>query len=754
MFIHMSQTKLVPLAVLAITLIARDCLAQSTSQAAAGPRPRIGLVLGGGGAKGAAHVGVLQVLDELRVPIDCVAGTSMGALVGATFAAGSAPAEIERAVLAIDWAQTVGGQGRRDQMPINRKLAEQTNANPLELGIGSGGIRVPRGLIATQRIENEIRGLVAHARFTHDFDELPIPFRAVATDMLGGGMVILGEGDLSVAMRASMAIPGAFAPVVLGNQVLADGGMMRNLPVDVARDLCADVVIAVWLTSPPLEQQDVASALALAGRSLDVMIQANQNAQIATLTIDDVGVAVPMGDIGSSDFHRVPETIALGRTAAEVHRDALLRYSIPETEYLAWRESLARPAFDTNRIAAVQITGTGRVNEEYVRAQLRRTLEGASVTANDVAVDAERIFATGAFERVEYRLTGSPEEREIEFETVEKSWGPNFMRFDFGLANLGDPDLIGIVRVDHNRPWTNSLGGEWHNAMQLGRWALLTTDWYQPLDTRQRFFVQPIAQMERERQDIYLDGDRVAQYLVSQVFGQADLGLNLGTKAQLRLGFRHGTYEADIDTGIPGLPEIDSREDTSLQFRAAYDTRDSVGLPTRGTFLNVRYVYSSDWLDGEERYELLEGVIQHAFNIGGNALNLIAGGANTLSGELPVTQQIQLGGIRTFPGLRPGELRGNGYWFAGTIYSWRLLDIQPLFGQSIYAGIRLQAGEVTDRIDQVDDGTLYGLSGSLTGRTPVGTLLLSLGFVDNGSWLLQFSLGRKVPEGSSLDDIH
>src|SRR5262245_9400143 len=220
-------------------------------------RPSVALVLAGGGAKGAAHIGVLRVLDELHVPVDCVVGTSMGALVGATFSTGRRPEEIEQRVLAIDWERTIGGQGRRERMPIKRKLASLNYTIPLELGISRKGIAMPGGLIVTQEIEQFLRTLVAPYRYTRDFDDLPIPFRAVATDMVAGGAVILDNGDLSAAMRASMALPGVFSPVTLGDKVLSDGGMMANLPVDIGRQLCGEAVIAVWMSSPPPEAKDV-----------------------------------------------------------------------------------------------------------------------------------------------------------------------------------------------------------------------------------------------------------------------------------------------------------------------------------------------------------------------------------------------------------------------------------------------------------------------------------------------------------------
>lgn len=716
-------------------------------------RPRIGLVLGGGGAKGAAHIGVLRVLEELRIPVDCVTGTSMGALVGATFASGMPPEEIEKAVLAINWSKTVGTEGLRDRTPIHRKLAGITYTNSLDLGIKDGQVKAASGLLKTQDIEDVIRGLVAGARLTRDFDDLPIPFRAVATDMLAGEMVVLESGDLSVAMRASMAVPGAFSPVILGDRVLSDGGMMRNLPVDIARNLCADVVIAVSLASPPPKAADLGSALTLAGRSLDVMIDANQKAQIATLTERDISIVVPMGDIGSAAFDRVPDAVPLGREAALGVQDQLRRLALPEAQYLAWRQSVTREGLNTGQLAGVEIKGLKRVNPEYVRAQLKTLKPGQVVTREDVLEDTGRIYALGDFERVSYRQTGPADARSLEITPVEKSWGPDFVRFDVGLAGDADGGLEALLRFDHNRTWINSRGGEWHSGVQIGEQWLLETDFYQPFDVPQRFFVQPLARFERNFENIYSDSDRVARYIVSELYGQVDVGMNFDTRAQLRLGARSGWFETELDTGPTILPEGDREVDSSLQLRLVYDTRNSVALPTSGTFLNARLVSSGSGVGGEQDYGLVEGVITKSFPFRGDALSLIFGGGDRLSGDLPAPQEFQLGGIRTFPGLQRGELRGDSYWFAGSSYYWKMADIQSLFGQALYAGLRLQGGRMGDRIDDIAEGALYGVSGSLGGRTPVGPFLLSLGWVDNGSIQLQLAVGRPIAEGSILDEI-
>ena len=717
-------------------------------------RPRIGLVLGGGGAKGAAHIGVLRVLDELRIPIDCVAGTSMGALVGGTFASGMPAEEIELATSDIDWSRTVGGVGLRDRMPIERKLAGTTYTNTLEFGYKEGEMVLPGGLLKTQDIEDVIRNLINNARFQRDFDNLPIPFRAVATDMISGDMVILENGDLSVAMRASMAIPGAFSPVVSNGQVLSDGGMVRNLPVDIARELCADVVIAVWMTTPALEAKDLDSALALVSRSMDVMIKANEREQIESLSPDDVGIEVKMGDIGTSDFQRIAEAVALGRAAAEARSADLRRFSVPEEDYLAWRESVTSAEATPVHLADVRIKGLKAVNPEYVESHLQNLQSGADVDSREIKEDTDRLFALGEFDRIEHQLSGPPEARVLDILPVEKAAGPDFLRFDLGLSAEGSGELQAILRAEHTRTWIGDFDARWSNAMQIGRQTLLASDYYLPLDAAQNWFVRPAVSYEKNLQGVYLDGQRVARYFVSDLHGEFAVGTNMGTRAQLTGGVRSGWFTSERDTGSPVLPEVTQEYDASAFLRFGYDTRDAVALPTRGTMIAFRYMHSGSFLGGKQDYDVGEGVLTRSYPWRGDSLSLIVGGGKQLAGELPVTRDFRLGGIRSFPGLRFDELRGTSYWIAGSSYLWKLADIQPLMSRALYAGLRLQAGRMGGSIDPAARGTLYGISGSINGRTPVGPFILSVGYVTNDSWEVQFTLGRPIPEGSALDEIY
>lgn len=717
-------------------------------------RPRIGLVLGGGGARGGAHIGVLKVLDELRVPVDCIAGTSMGALVGATFAAGTPAEQIERDFLAIDWTEALGLRGQRGLMPMQRKLAGITYSNNIQFTISEGRLRGDGGALSTQNVEALLRLLVGNARWTEDFDDLPIPFRAVATDLGKGEMAVLDSGDLTRAMRASMAVPGVFAPVVIGSQVLADGGMMRNLPVDVARDLCADVAIVVALELPPPTPEELQTIFGLAGRSIDAVIIANERAQFATLTPDDIGIRVPVGDIGAGDFARVSETIPLGEAAARSAAAALRRYSLPEADYRRWREQLAEPDPAPTRVAGIDFVPLRHASADYLATRMA-TRPGDAVTPAEIESDMSRIFASGDFTRVDYRLRPQPAGGQaLEINAVERPGGADFLRFDLGLSGSSGGDVLFALRADHRREWINWLGGQWRNSLQLGQLSEFGTAFYQPLDVPQRFFVETGLVARRTLEDIFVDGDRAARFELLESEAHIDLGVNLGNHARIRSGVRWGLHEFAPDIGTVDVVSVDTRRDANLDFGAIYDTRDTATLPSSGSYAAVELSSSGEWLGGEQSYEVIEAVAGHSMPWRDTLLVLAVGAGNTLSGELPRYRDFQVGGIRSFPALSRGELRGEGYWSASANWLLQVGDSRALFGQMFYAGFGLQAVNVSNRLDGVDEGTLLGASFTVGARTLAGPLMLSLGAADNGSVTLHFALGRPISEGSMLDRLH
>lgn len=721
---------------------------------AAHERPRIGLVLGGGGARGGAHIGVLKVLDELRVPIDCIAGTSMGALVGATFASGATAGAIEREISAINWAATIGTEGQRDLAPMQRKQAGITYSNNIQFGVWGGRLHGDGGFLPSQHVEAQLRLLIGRARDVRDFDELPIPFRAVATDVAAGRMAVLEAGDLVQAMRASMAVPGLFAPVIIDDQVLVDGGMIRNLPVDVVRALCADVVIAVALESPAPQAAELRSIFTVAGRSIDAIIQANEQQQLATLTDEDVAIIVRAGDIGAAQFDRVLETLPLGETAAREASDALRRYALPDAEYRRWRERV-RPADAADiRIERIRFQPLRHASSGYLATRLR-TRAGDAVSRADLELDMSRIFASGDFVRVDYRLLPGVDGGEVlDIEAMEKPGSTDLLRFDLGLTGSAGGDVLFALRADHRREWVTARGGQWRNALQVGQLTELETAFYQPLDTAQRFYVEPGLRLRRSLEDIFDDGDRLARMELLEGQARVDVGVNIGNHARLHTGLRWGVAKFDLDIGATPQFDLDRTRDASLVAGAVYDSRDAATLPTRGSYAQLEYTSAGRDLGGEQSYEQFEAVIGHSARWGGNVLLLAGGTGQTLRGTLPRYRDFRIGGVRSFPALERGELRGEGYWAGSATWLLRLADIQALFGQVFYGGFGLHAVRVTDRIDGAGDDTVLGVAFTLGARTPIGPLLLSFGAADNDSLGFHVSLGRPIAEGSLLDRLH
>jgi NTE family protein len=727
----------------------------SATSADAAPRPRVGLVLAGGGAKGGAHVGVLKVLEEMHIPIDCIAGTSMGALVGGGYASGIPAAGLEKFVTGIDWKAVVGGVGQRDLQTIEQKRAGVTYSNDIEMGLRDKRVILPAGIVNTSNIEDLLRSYVAASRAQADFDKLPIPYRAVATDMVSGRMVVLKEGDLATAMRASMAIPGAFAPVMTEQYVLSDGGMVRNIPVDVARDLCADVVIVVNLVEEEVKREKLQTATQLLGRSTDVMIVANENLQLESLTGRDVRIDVIMGDITTADFERVPETVPLGETAARKVAAQLAPLAVPEAQYHAWRTSVTAGQNIETRLADVKYLGMERVNPDYL-AQRAQVKPGDSVDTAEISAEARRMSALHEFESVEYRLTGDPASPTLEWWPQEKRWGPSYLKFDLGLYGSEDGDLGFVVYAKHTRTWLNALGAEWRNEVQLGYFNILSTSFYQPLDVAQRFFIEPKLMWTRSWEDVFVDNERLARYKFADAGGQFDVGVNLGDNAQVRAGYLYTKRKATVETGSPVLPE-DDRTDAGLTMTATYDSRDTAFNPTRGLAAALEYANVDESLGAELDWERLELGVGLALPVRSDVVWMTLAGGTDLDSTLPPDRYFMLGGPGSFPGFELGELRLTDYWTASGSYLWKIKDILSIRGQALYTGVRLEAGQVFGRLESGilpgfdDDEMIYGGSVYLAGRTQAGPLTVGLGMTSTDSWSLWIAVGRPIGNGTILE---
>jgi len=733
---------------LALLIVTGAAAEENGAAPAPAKRPRVGLALAGGGARGGAHIGVLKVLEELRVPVDCVAGTSMGALVGGGYAAGMPASEIEQFVRNVDWALVVSGFGSRPLEPVEQKRFDDASGS-LELGLKGWKIVPPSGLIASSRIENVLRTYVAQARGVSDFDTLPIPYRAVATDMLTGNMVVLDHGDIAMAMRASMAIPGVFAPVVTDKYVLSDGYVVRNLPIDVARATCADVVIAVNLAKPTGKREQLVGPVSLIYRSSDIMMEANERAQLQTLTERDVRIDVDVGDVTASDFQRTAETIPFGEKAARAVAAQLAALSVSEDEYAAWRRRVSMNQKAQIRIADVQFKGLKRVNPDYLRTRAR-VRAGDTVDIAAISHDAARMAALDDLQGVEYRLDGDPANPRLIWEPQEKQIGPNYLRPSFGVYAAGGGDLLFVLDAQFVRRWVNGYGAQWRNRFEVGSTMLVETSFYQPLETAQTFFVEPAALAGRSLEYLYDNYSRVAQYFFIDFGGRLDFGVNLEPSSQIRVGYWADVRRTELDTGTPLLPTAERFRDAGLAATVFYDTRDSSSFATKGTATQIQYFDSAAALGANRDWKSFEGAAREALRVSKTSLWLTAAGGSALGSTLPADRAFSLGGPQSFPGYGPGEVRARGYWVLQADLLWRVADILPVANQALYGGFGLQGGRVYERVDPVPNGALYGAAGYIGGRTPLGTLTLGVGKA-TGSWAGWVTIGVPVGTGSILN---
>jgi NTE family protein len=448
-------------------------------------RPRIGLVLSGGGARGAAHIGVIKVLEELRVPVDVIAGTSMGSIVGSSYASGQTVANMTRDVAHIKTEMLAKDQPPRPDLGPPEADDWRDYIGP-QFGYRDGSLQLPKGAITGVALEAVLREL-ALAKGDWNFDKLPIPFRAIATDVYTGQMTVLKSGDLATAMRASMSVPGAVAPVPIGGKLLVDGGLTRNLPVDVARAMGAEVIIAVNLGTPLLPREQITSAFSVALQMLNILTEQNVGASLASLKPQDVLILPELGDYSAGDFDHMPSTIPIGEAAARKLAGQLERYSLPPEQYAAHRQQQVRVvAQDTRPVDELRVEGLERVNEQVVIQSMETTV-GSPLDVATLDLDMRRIYGRGDFEHVQYQLIDEPEHRILAVQAVEKSWGPTYVRFGLSLSSDFRGDNAFNLLASIRRTWLNKLGGEWRADVQVGNDGLLFTEFYQPLTPSQYF---------------------------------------------------------------------------------------------------------------------------------------------------------------------------------------------------------------------------------------------------------------------------
>jgi NTE family protein len=715
--------------------------AEATAVAQPAPKgPRIGLALSGGGARGIAHIGVLKVLEELRVPVHCVTGTSMGAIVGGAYASGAHAAKLEETVLKTNWGQLFVDRPPRAEVSSRRKAEDYKTLFAPEYGVSTKGLLLPKGILSGVSIEAYFRSLTESAVEISDFSRLPIPFRAMATDIETGESVILDRGSVSQAMRASMSVPGAMAPVEINGRLLVDGGIANNLPIDQARKLCADVVIAVNISTPPLKREELNSALSVSLQLINFLGKQTVDEQLKRMTDRDVLIAPDLGDISSGSFERGGDAIRIGEAAARAMADALRRYSVPPEEYTALRGRQVTASKGLGTVDEIRFEGLERTNPEVLRS-LVQSKPGEPLTEESIAADLRRIYGRGDFENVDYRIQQEPGRRVMVIQPREKSWGPDYLRFGLGLATDFRGENPFNVLVSYRKTWMNRLGGEWLNELQVGRDSRLFSEFYQPVDERGRWFVAPYASIGQSTFPIFVNASRIAEYDMKEGRIGIDAGAALGTWGEARIGPLWRRVEADVDTGSPLLPSV--RENTAgVRARLFADQRDNPFFPRKGHGATASLYVADEGMGSDRNYQRAEATLNGARSWGEHTFNATVSAGSDLGSGLPGYELFKLGGPLQLSGYRIGEFLGSGMTFGRLMYYKRTYALPEILGSGMYVGASLEAGNMTGRVGETSGkGTLTSASVFLGADTFLGPAYFGVGVGEAGRWSVYLMLG-------------
>ena len=713
--------------------------------AAHAERPKIGLVLGGGGARGAAHIGVLQELERQRVPIDAIAGTSMGAIVGGLYAIGKSPQELEELVTTLDWVASMRDTPTREHLSFRRKLDDENYPISAELGIGREGLELPMGAVEGQRLGLLLRELTIDVSHIDDFDELPIPFRAVATNIETGDAHVLGNGDLAQAIRASMSVPAIFAPAEIDGHLFVDGGIASNLPIEVMQAMDVDIIIAVDVEFPLYAADALNSAVKISEQMITILMRRETLRQIERLEDGDILIRPALGTFDSGAFERTPETIEPGRQAALAVAAQLADIALDEAafaEHLARRHS---PSPIDTQLAFVRVEDDGPVSARMLESHLD-VAPGDPVDVEQLSSAAQDLYGLNLHEQVSYRLAEENGETGVIFDARSKSYGPNILKFAVLLENDFEGSSSFNLGTRLRRIGINSQGAEWLTDVQLGTDPLLVSEFYQPFRAGSAPFIAPRIDLRQRNLNSFDGEDAIARYRISESEIGLDLGTEVGSIGEFRLGAYRGFGKATVKVGDPALPN--SEFDTGgVLARLRFDTRDNAQFPRSGIRADMRWNASLPSFGADERYDTLEVEFENTWSRGKNSLQFGALYGTTFDEQGAIQDLFTLGGFLRLSGLERGEISGPHAALARLVYYRRVSESTGgIFEVPIYLGASLETGNTwSDRGDMSFNSALVN-GGVFAGfDTPIGPVYLGAGLAEGGrsNYYLFFGAPRR-----------
>ena len=694
------------------TLLLGSVLPQALAQEVTlNPIPRVTVVLAGGGAKGFAHLALLRRLEQDHIKIAKIIGTSMGAVIGSLYASGMSTQHIEKVIGSLDPGRVALDQVSRGELSHRSREYQQRYPVDMELGVQDGALTFARGVSDGQRFLALMQELTANVAPNSDFDQLKIPFRAVATRYRDGELVAFKHGSLALVVRASMAAPGVFAPVEIEGETYVDGGLVANLPVEVALREGADIIVASYLgdTDKQGENLNTGNALSVANRMLDILMRQNERRNIALLRPQDILVRPQLQDFGFGSFDQPAQIIQAGQDAVQA-QDERFRQLAHLTGVDVEDMALPTPNFAQRDITIQQlrVTGNKNVSSAFIENELKSLL-GQVYQAHAVGQLVDELYASGNFERVNYQLMQLQDAQyELVVDVNEKTYGPNFLKTSLGFYSEASGTNLFSFGVGFRRPWLTPDGLELQADLRAGSQSEVALKVFQPLG--ERWGMNAYASYNSSELPIYRPDVSAAQKMASSTLRREELGLNLSydisQKATARLGLVTNQTHVTIDTAKTVGYAQDGQQRayvlhdgesqfTGINARFAADLLDSPSFPTRGYYLNVE---GAQGVTGSNQYTSYRANALWAKSLGSHVINLgLNLGADHIfdcAGCILPTSlaPLYLGGFQSMGAYQMGQLNGDRLVHLQATYMYRLTD-GGILHQPTFVGFVAEAGD-------------------------------------------------------------
>jgi len=719
-------------------LLSLTSLALCAAEAA---RPKVGLVLSGGAARGLAHIGVLKALEEQGVKIDAIAGTSMGAVIGGLYASGYKIDELEKLALAIDWQQALSDAPPRKDIPFRRKQDDRDFLVKQRLSFrDDGSLGLPLGVIQGQNLALLLERLRAHASDTRDFDKLPIPFRAVATDIASGEKVVFRKGHLPQVIRASMSIPAVFAPIELDGRLLVDGGMVDNIPLDIVREMGVDMAIVVDIGTPLRNRKQLATVVDVLNQSITLMTRRNSEEQLASRHRDDILVQPPLSSFGVTDFGRAQDMIDAGYRATRLldPRLASLRRVNDTAVQLAEARSAGQR---TPVITAIKVENDSKVSDDVIRYYIRQPI-GEPLELDRLRTDMGTLYGLDYFDRVQYRVVHKGDENTLVINARGRRGGTDYLRLGLNLSDDLRGDSAFNLGASYRVNGINRLGAEWLTRAQIGDKQELYSEFYQPLDTGSRYFVAPYLDIGSQNIEATLDNDPIAEYRLERYGFGLNLGRQIGNNGEVRLGVGQAWGQAEVRIGEQGLPKVNFNEGF-YDLKYSFDTLDNVYFPHSGEDVSLTLRQFEPGLGSDQRYRQWDMKLNKALSSGPNTWVFGGRYARTLDDAEVVTSSFVMGGARQLSGFRQDSVSGQHLSLMRMVYYRRLTPRSYLpLDFPLYLGGSLERGRAWNNDNEFDSGYINAASIFLGFETPLGPLNFSYGMNTENQKAFYLNLGQ------------